>query len=136
MELLSARSRLGPVDVLCRPECILLEEIEPGHQHIDLIYFARVTGGRLVLSDEEADGCRWCGPEELGEDGIHEDIRALGRRAIDAVARLEGSDGRRAPSGGLPRDSRAGAAPYGRMAGGDRARGSEGRPGPASPFQS
>ena len=43
VELIHPASKLGHVRVLAQPICILLEDIEEGHQHIDLIYFARVT---------------------------------------------------------------------------------------------
>src|SRR5829696_5462271 len=54
IELMSQRSWLGTVQVLPQPYCILLENISPGHQHIDLIYFARVCGGCLVHDEREA----------------------------------------------------------------------------------
>ena len=83
--LLSPRSRMGTVDVLSRPECILLEQISSDHQHIDLIYFARVTGGSLKVSASEAEGYRWCGSDDLEDDTIAEDIQRLGKLAIEAV---------------------------------------------------
>ncbi|MDA0747866.1 MAG: NUDIX hydrolase, partial [bacterium] len=82
-----SRSRMGSVEVLCRPEYILLEQIGPEHQHIDLIYFARVMGGRLNISEEEAEDYRWCTPENLDEEEIAEDIRRLGKEAIEKVER-------------------------------------------------
>ena len=86
---MSHRSQLGDVPVLSRPECILLEDISEDHQHIDLIYFARVTGGTLAVSASEAAGHRWCTPDDLASDDIHEDIRELGRQAIAKVTSLE-----------------------------------------------
>ena len=77
----------GPVEVLHQPVCILLEDIEPGHQHIDLIYFA------VCLDDEPA-----CVNQREAREGrlitasvlasaqdIHEDIRILGLRALEAA---------------------------------------------------
>ena len=89
VELITHRSRLGDVHVLSRPECILLEDISDDHQHIDLIYFARVTGGSLAISGSEADGFRWCTSEDLESGDIHDDIRRLGQQAITKVASLE-----------------------------------------------
>ncbi len=88
VRLLSPRMPLGDVEVLGRPECILLENITPDHQHIDLIYFARVVGGALSVSDHEAEGFRWCDHDDLGDSAIHEDIRVLGR---EAIARVNGA---------------------------------------------
>ena len=85
VELLSSRRPLGEVEVLGRPECILLEDISDDHQHIDLIYYARVTGGALSVSDAEASGFRWCSLEDLADEALHEDIRVLGREAIARV---------------------------------------------------
>ncbi|MFC1525286.1 NUDIX hydrolase [Candidatus Latescibacterota bacterium] len=77
---------LGEVTVLPTPVCVLLEDIEPGHQHIDLIYFARVLEGRARVNPREASECRWFSPEDLESPEIAEDIRVLGRRAIAAAA--------------------------------------------------
>ena len=89
VELVSPRSQLGDVPVLSRPECILLEDITEDHQHIDLIYFARITGGDLAVNATEAEGHRWCSPDDLASDDIHEDIRELGRQSIVKVSSLE-----------------------------------------------
>jgi len=77
---------LGHVQRLHSPACILLEDIEPGHQHIDLIYFARTIDDRLPqLNEREAARFRWCTWEELSAEDIAEDIRFLGRQAIEAA---------------------------------------------------
>jgi len=83
VELLTTGSMLGNVRVLPQPYCILLEDIAPGHQHIDLIYFARVRGGVLNPSERETQAARWVTWEELDAPDISEDIRELGRRAIE-----------------------------------------------------
>jgi ADP-ribose pyrophosphatase YjhB (NUDIX family) len=81
----SQASQLGSVLVLPQPHCILLEQIAEGHEHIDLIYFARVVGGELAPAEREADAARWVSWEELAAPEIPEDIRVLGRRAIEAI---------------------------------------------------
>jgi 8-oxo-dGTP pyrophosphatase MutT (NUDIX family) len=83
VELMSRSSWLGTVQVLPQPYCILLENISPEHQHIDLIYFARVCGGSLIHAEREAYAARWFTWEELAAPEIAEDIRELGRRAIE-----------------------------------------------------
>lgn len=80
--------KLGDVSVLRRPVCILLEHIEPDHQHIDFIYYGRVTGGRLVIDERAASDCRWCNLDDLEDPEIPVDIRSLGRNAIAAAERL------------------------------------------------
>jgi ADP-ribose pyrophosphatase YjhB (NUDIX family) len=84
VELLARSSMLGSIQILPQPYCILLENISPTHQHIDLIYFARVCGGSLAHAEREARGARWYSWEELAADEIAEDIRVLGRRAIES----------------------------------------------------
>ncbi len=83
--LLAPPSEMGSVRVLSQPVCILLERIAEGHEHIDLIYFGRVTGGTLAASVEETDGHRWCAASDLDSPDIAEDIRVLGKRAIAAA---------------------------------------------------
>ena len=86
VEILGGRQKLGSVQVLRRPVCILLEDISEGHQHIDLIYFARVIGrAEEKIDDREATGSRWCDWDGLASAEIHEDIRRLGRQAIREV---------------------------------------------------
>jgi ADP-ribose pyrophosphatase YjhB (NUDIX family) len=86
VELLARGRALGHVQVLPQPYCILLEDIAPDHQHIDLIYFARVSGGSLAHAEREAQTARWYSWDELAGAEIAEDIRELGRRAIESCA--------------------------------------------------
>ena len=86
IELLGGRKSFGSVTVLTQPSCILLEDIEPGHQHIDLIYFAVVSGsGKVFLNEREAARYGWYDSNRLQGDEIADDIRHLGRQAIAAV---------------------------------------------------
>src|SRR5829696_3203831 len=94
VELLTGGYTLGHVQVLPQPYCVLLEDISPGHQHIDLIYFARVSGGALAHAEREARAARWYSWEELAGPEIAEDIRELGRRAIESY-RVTGDRGSR-----------------------------------------
>jgi ADP-ribose pyrophosphatase YjhB (NUDIX family) len=84
VELLRRESQLGPVTVLPQPECILLENISADHQHIDLIFFASVQAGQLAYAEREAQDARWFSWEMLAAPEIAEDIRVLGRRAIES----------------------------------------------------
>lgn len=77
---------LGTIQRLHTPVCVLLEDIEPGHQHIDLIYFARPIDDRPAsINPREAARMRWCTADELVDPDIAEDIRVLGLQAISAV---------------------------------------------------
>lgn len=87
--LLDAGEPLGPVRRLAQPLCILLEEITPHHQHIDLIYVARVLEGEVRHAPGEADEWRWYSARDLGGDEVPADVRDLGRRAIEMVSAWE-----------------------------------------------
>ncbi len=79
------------VRALPAPETILLEDIEPGHVHIDLIYFVRAVGGAPRLAPAEHSELRWFDREALHSSQITEDVRALGLRAIERLARCDGA---------------------------------------------
>ncbi len=73
---------------LVRPAGIQLEDIEPDHQHIDLIYFAVPSDGTATLAPE-ADcepGTGWYALDELAALGANEEIQAWAARAVAAVA--------------------------------------------------
>ncbi len=103
----------GDARYLATPETILLEDITDDHQHIDLIYFARVrdpaaagaiggagagTDAGAAPRDGAADtpggagvprdgGFYWAAPAELEDEGIPETVRVLGKQAIEVVGR-------------------------------------------------
>lgn len=72
---------------LIRPEGIQLENITPGHQHIDLVYFAvPETGACLeIVQSIECDRADWYRLEELTSIGVNDEIREWSRRAIATV---------------------------------------------------
>ena len=76
------------VVALTRPETILLERIEPGHYHIDLIYFVRPVGGAERLAPQEHHALRWFGRADLADPMLTDDVRVLARRAIEHVERV------------------------------------------------
>lgn len=87
--LLDAGTTLGPVRRLAQPLCILLETIAPDHEHIDLIYVARVVSGDVLHAQREVHAWRWYSAEELAASEVSEDVHELGRRAIELVAAAE-----------------------------------------------
>lgn len=78
---------LDGVLVLPQPLCVLLEPIEPDHEHIDLIYVGRVTGGTL-LSAEHAEhaGMRWFDRDELRDPTLLANVREIGAEALRVAA--------------------------------------------------
>jgi 8-oxo-dGTP pyrophosphatase MutT (NUDIX family) len=67
---------------LCRPAGIQLEAIAPGHQHIDLIYFA---SGKPAAPLDEVD---WFGLDELGPLNLTAEVTAWCVAAVAAIGRM------------------------------------------------
>ncbi len=64
---------------LARPAGIVLTAISPGHQHIDLVYFA--TGAPAA----PRDGVGWFGPDELPALGLTAEISDWCAAVLDAI---------------------------------------------------
>ncbi len=65
---------------LVRPMGIQLEDIGPGHQHIDLVYFAELaTPGRAAPLPEQAG---WYGPEDWTALNLTAELTAWCERAV------------------------------------------------------
>ncbi|MFZ5825762.1 MAG: NUDIX hydrolase [Bacillota bacterium] len=69
---------------LARPEGIQLEDIGPGHQHIDLIYFARPANPALVkpVANHEVERVGWYGREDLDRIPLTAEVRAWVEKAL------------------------------------------------------
>jgi ADP-ribose pyrophosphatase YjhB (NUDIX family) len=72
---------------LVRPAGIQLEDISPGHQHIDLVYFAVPADGDATLGAEQArePGTGWYALDELAALGANEEIQTWAARAVAAA---------------------------------------------------
>lgn len=57
---------------LVRPEGIQLESIGPGHEHIDLIYFARPADGASL---DLAEGMAWVSQDDLAGIPVTDEVR-------------------------------------------------------------
>lgn len=66
---------------LARPAGIQLADIRPGHQHIDLVYFATGEPG------EPRDEVGWFGPEAWPPLALTDEVAAWCRLAIDRLGR-------------------------------------------------
>ena len=73
---------------LARPAGIQLEDIAPGHQHIDLVYFAEPVDEDCAVSDECAarDRAAWYDPAQLEALGANAEIRGWVARAVNRVS--------------------------------------------------
>lgn len=74
---------------LIRPAGIQLESISPGHEHIDLVYFALVPD---VPSDTEvppvSEGFRWVLPDALEDIAVTEEIAAWCEYAVSTISAM------------------------------------------------
>ena len=91
---------------LVRPEGIQVEDISPGHQHIDLIYFAEVIGAQGSPAPDpcgDEPGMEWVDEAGLLDRPVTEEVRAWARLALQVVpartARTPGGPGRAAGPG-------------------------------------
>lgn len=71
---------------LVRPEGIQLENISDNHQHIDLIYFARVVDPPPAGMPEVFEPMRWLKAEQLAETGVNAEVTAWVIRALETLA--------------------------------------------------
>jgi len=69
---------------LIRPRGIQLETIEPGHEHIDLIYFGEPVAGYEGTLLENDPSLGWYSPAELRTMDLSEEIRAWVNAVLSA----------------------------------------------------
>ncbi|PWI58815.1 NUDIX hydrolase [Sulfoacidibacillus thermotolerans] len=91
VEILAEHEPAGFEHALARPAGIQLEDIEPGHQHIDLIYFARPIGNKEPKRNAESDAIGWFTLEEMRAMEVTEEVIAWGAKAIGAVSKMTGA---------------------------------------------
>jgi 8-oxo-dGTP pyrophosphatase MutT (NUDIX family) len=72
-----------------RPAGVQLENIEPGHQHIDLIYFARPAGPTGIDQSFREDEVAWYGPEDWDDMRLNAEVRGWCERAVSALSKEE-----------------------------------------------
>ena len=68
---------------LRRPAGVQLENIGPGHQHIDLIYFAKPIGSTEIRAEFATDKVGWYGPGDWDEMAVNAEVRGWCERALD-----------------------------------------------------
>jgi 8-oxo-dGTP pyrophosphatase MutT (NUDIX family) len=71
---------------LHRPAGVQLENIGPGHQHIDLIYFARPVGSAVIEESFGEDKVGWYGTEDWDEMPVNLEVRGWCERALAALS--------------------------------------------------
>lgn len=71
---------------LHRPAGVQLEHIGPGHEHIDLIYFAIPTGPTEITPESESDLADWYGPGEWDALPLNDEVRGWCERAVSELS--------------------------------------------------
>ena len=71
---------------LHRPAGVQLENIGPGHQHIDLIYFATPKGPTGIEEDFNEDKLGWYGPEDWDGMAVNAEVKGWCERALSALS--------------------------------------------------
>lgn len=86
---LAARMQCG---VVPQPAFILIEDINPFHQHIDFTYFARIPDdadlGNEPYASWQGSGFAWFAPDDLSMDDVPQNVEQGARRAIDYFASM------------------------------------------------
>ena len=70
---------------LRRPAGVQLENIGPGHQHIDLIYFAKASGSTEISDAFASDTVGWYGPEDWDGMRVNAEVRGWSERALEEL---------------------------------------------------
>ncbi len=70
---------------LHRPAGVQLENIAPGHQHIDLIYFAKPEGSTTIHQDFLESKVGWYGPEDWDAMAVNAEVRGWCERALSEM---------------------------------------------------
>jgi len=85
----AALERTMAVPVVPQPAFILVEPINPFHEHIDFIYFALAEDGQAASERQEANGegrgangFQWFAPLELEMAGVPQNVKEGAQRAI------------------------------------------------------
>ncbi len=71
---------------LHRPAGVQLENIGPGHQHIDLIYFARPKGPSGIRYEFSTNRVGWYAPEDWDGMAVNAEVRGWCERALASLA--------------------------------------------------
>lgn len=78
-------------EMLLMPNHMQMELIkhskEPEHYHVDFVFFCRAKSGDAGLNAEEHSEIKWFSAEELGFGEITENVRILGKKAIELAGK-------------------------------------------------
>ena len=77
------------VEMLLMPNHLQMELIkhdkEEAHHHVDFIFFCRPKKGEAKLNEAEHHDIKWFSAKDLDSEEITENVRILGKKAIEAA---------------------------------------------------
>ena len=80
---------MGDVKQLFRPMHILLENINPFHQHIDFVYYATSESDVLNPQKGESTNLKWLTPEEIKNiENAPGNVKALSFEAVNLLGNV------------------------------------------------
>ena len=80
--------RTEDVKSLPVPAHLLLEDINPFHQHIDFVYFARSSSDEILPEAEEFGNLYWFSLDQLEKtEDMPEDVKILAREAVQLLGK-------------------------------------------------
>lgn len=94
VDLVAPRDEMGSesVEMLPKPQHVQLADVNVhdgtvGHQHVDLVYYARAETREVAPEPGErpADAWSWFSAADLEDDRFTSNVRAVGQRAIRTV---------------------------------------------------
>ena len=86
IDLIGNEEKLGTgVKKLVHPKVIQLEDIEEGHQHVNLVYFGTIKSGALKINEEEHSDIKWFSIDDLENKGVPENVRVYGKKSIEEL---------------------------------------------------
>lgn len=68
---------------LYTPNAIHLDKLPWDHDHINIIYFAKIKSGEEMQLTDEGWNLRWFSEDELEKESLFPNVRALGKQAIN-----------------------------------------------------
>ena len=71
---------------LIKPAHMLLETINPYHEHIDAIFYATTDTDELKPQDGESEDLKWYSKEDLQQKDIPNDVRVLALEALSLLS--------------------------------------------------
>ena len=85
IELIGKAGPLGNVKKLIHPQLVQLDPIDEKHEHINLLYLAKLKNPNqsIVFNEQETKNIKWFSEEEL--DRVAEEVRIPAKKAIEEL---------------------------------------------------